>query len=519
MRKNLPVTNNERTFSESERLISTTDRKGMITYCNDAFVSISGFTREELIGAPHNLVRHPDMPSPVFGHMWDTIKSGKPWMGIVKNRCKNGDFYWVSAYVTAIFEQGEVVGYESVRTVPTKAQVERATRLYQRINKGGSAIRSAWMHWLNTRWHWLAIMVLAPVVSYYLDHPIAAAVVALMILGGTLINDAIIRRRLSSAMSHAKRSFSDPLIAQTYSDTQGPFGQLEMALISEQARLSTILTRIGDSANYVASRSSAASSANQRTMQTLHAQQSETDQAASAMHEMAATINEVSANVQRSSNESSAADTIATQGKEVARQTLDSIQALASQVRHMSDSVNELDNHTLKITEAVDIIRTIAEQTNLLALNAAIEAARAGEQGRGFAVVADEVRSLANRTQSSTQHIHEIIENLRAGATVAVQAAQEGLTVADKGLAKVEESSEQLDKIQQSISILKDMGNQIGVATEEQAHVADDINRQVTSISSLAQESVSEATRANAATQDLLNASETLRNLVDRFSR
>ena len=94
MRMNLPVTEHERTFSGDQRLISTTDLNSRITYCNDAFVAISGFTYDELVGQTHNLVRHPDMPPAVFGHMWDTIKQGKPWMGVVKNRAKNGDFYW-----------------------------------------------------------------------------------------------------------------------------------------------------------------------------------------------------------------------------------------------------------------------------------------------------------------------------------------------------------------------------------------------------------------------------------------
>ena len=140
MRQNLPVTQREKTFPEHERLISTTDLNSVITYCNDAFVEISGFTREELIGQPHNLVRHPDMPPAVFGHMWDTIKQGKPWMGIVKNRSKNGDFYWVSAYVTPIYENGRVSGYESVRSLPSEAQKRRAEALYSRLRAGKPAV-------------------------------------------------------------------------------------------------------------------------------------------------------------------------------------------------------------------------------------------------------------------------------------------------------------------------------------------------------------------------------------------
>ncbi len=120
MRKNLPVTERERTFPKEQQLISSTDIKGTILHCNDAFVSISGFSKEELVGKPHNIVRHPDMPEAAFKTMWGYLQQGKPWMGLVKNRCKNGDYYWVNAYVTPVTEHGRVVGYESVRTLPSQ---------------------------------------------------------------------------------------------------------------------------------------------------------------------------------------------------------------------------------------------------------------------------------------------------------------------------------------------------------------------------------------------------------------
>ena len=122
MRNNQPVTQREVALGPQQKLISATDARGVITYCNDAFVEISGFNKSDLIGAPQNIVRHPDVPSAVFAHMWSALKLGKPWMGIVKNRSKNGDHYWVNAYVTPIFEGQEVVGYESVRVKPTAEQ-------------------------------------------------------------------------------------------------------------------------------------------------------------------------------------------------------------------------------------------------------------------------------------------------------------------------------------------------------------------------------------------------------------
>lgn len=134
MRNNQPVTQKEYQFPSTDRLISATDKKGLIRYFNDAFLEVSGYSRDEIIGSPHNLVRHPDMPSSVYESMWQTIKTGNPWMGLVKNLRKNGDHYWVSTYVTPIFEGEEIVGYEPVRVVPTKEQKERAETDYARMS-------------------------------------------------------------------------------------------------------------------------------------------------------------------------------------------------------------------------------------------------------------------------------------------------------------------------------------------------------------------------------------------------
>src|SRR5690554_3211136 len=136
MRNNQPVTQREYTFPDHQRLISATDTRGVIRYFNNAFREVSGFSAEELTGSPHNIVRHPDMPPAVYENMWRTLKQGKPWMGLVKNRRKNGDHYWVSAYVTPILQGSEVVGYESVRVVPSAEQKQMAEQVYARMRAG-----------------------------------------------------------------------------------------------------------------------------------------------------------------------------------------------------------------------------------------------------------------------------------------------------------------------------------------------------------------------------------------------
>ena len=138
MRVNQPVTTVERQVQEGAFIVSLTDRSGIITSANDEFIRISGFTADELIGQPHNIVRHPDMPPAAFADLWTTIQAGKPWHGMVKNRCKNGDFYWVDVNVTPVKEQGATVGYVSIRSKPSRSQVREADQLYTRMNKGMS---------------------------------------------------------------------------------------------------------------------------------------------------------------------------------------------------------------------------------------------------------------------------------------------------------------------------------------------------------------------------------------------
>jgi aerotaxis receptor len=136
MKKNLPITGVEKTFSEDANILSTTDLKGSITYINKDFIDISGFEADELVGFNHNIVRHPEMPPAAFQNLWDTVKEGRSWMGIVKNRCKNGDHYWVDAYVTPIRENGQTVEYQSVRSLAKEEYRARADKLYQQLNQG-----------------------------------------------------------------------------------------------------------------------------------------------------------------------------------------------------------------------------------------------------------------------------------------------------------------------------------------------------------------------------------------------
>ena len=295
MRNNQPITQRERTFPAQQRLISTTDARGVITYCNDAFVEISGFSRDELIRAPHNTVRHPDVPSAVFEHMWGTLKQGLPWMGIVKNRCKNGDHYWVNAYVTPIFDQKQVIGFESVRIKPTAEQIRRAEALYSRLNNGKPAVptRDKWLPVLQDWLPFILVSQLSFLIGVWLNSHWGFALAAALSVPLGLLGLSWQQRGIKRLLRLAEQTTSDPLIAQMYTDSRGPQARLEMSILSQEARLKTCLTRLQDTAEHLNSQARQSDSLAQSSSSGLERQRVETEQVATAVNQMAATTQEV----------------------------------------------------------------------------------------------------------------------------------------------------------------------------------------------------------------------------------
>jgi aerotaxis receptor len=521
VRSNLPVTSVEQRFPAQQRLISATDSSGKITYCNDEFAQISGFSRTELIGNPHNLIRHPDMPPAVFGLMWGYLKAGNSWMGVIKNRCKNGDYYWVSAYVTPILEEGRLIGYESVRVKPTAEQIQRAEALYSRLRTGKSAIAStqnAAVLLKSLVWPVIAA-ALAIGAASQLPNQAALALTAGLFIALGLWSQRRMQQQLQQILKSAPHAFADPISALAYSDAQGPCAQLEMLLISEDARLKTALTRLSDLASQVAEAAAHSSMLSSQTEQALLEQRAETDMTAAAMTEMAASISEVAGHVHATADEAQTASKLAQQGDQVAGTSREAIQLLASTVTNISNAVDSLANETQQIMTAASIIQSIADQTNLLALNAAIEAARAGEQGRGFAVVADEVRALASKTRESTQQIQRIIETLKKGADEAVSIAKLGMHEADHGVQQVTEAQKALKGIRQAVERISSMSQQMAAASEEQAHVAEDIAQQINNVAGTVDKTVNNASAAVRRGSELEDISRGLRSLVERFNR
>ena len=246
-------------------------------------------------------------------------------------------------------------------------------------------------------------------------------------------------------------------------------------------------------------------------------QQSETQQVATAMNEMSATVQEVAKNAASAATAATKADEEAKNGHVVVNDTVTTINALAEEVSLTADVIERLKGDSLSIGAVLDVIRDIAEQTNLLALNAAIEAARAGEQGRGFAVVADEVRTLASRTQQSTQEINAMIERLQSGASEAVTAMGHGRSKAEATVAQAQKAGEALNAITQVVYNIKAMNMQIASAADEQSATAEEINRNIVNISEVAEETASGAQQTANASDELARLAVDLQEKVAKF--
>ncbi|MBO8084949.1 MAG: methyl-accepting chemotaxis protein [Marichromatium sp.] len=521
MKKNYPVTQQEVSFPDDTNILSTTDLKGAITYVNDRFVDISGFTEDELIGRNHNMVRHPDMPPAAFADLWKTLKSGRPWMGLIKNRCKNGDHYWVSAYVTPITHDGTVTEYQSVRTKPSRARVEQAERFYAELMRD----RRPWRWRLGmtrARWRLLGTIALlgagALAAAPLLGLGTLQAAPPVLVFTLTAIALAWLETRpLATIAAQARMVADNPISQYAYTQRRDEFGAVEFALRMLEAESGAAVGRVDDSATRLLRQAEHMVEAVESARGTILQQQSETDQVATAIEEMSASVREVAQSAQQTADTAHEADANATNGGEVVGATGDSIGRLAEEIEQAAAVIHTLEQHSGEISAVLDVIRGIAEQTNLLALNAAIEAARAGEAGRGFAVVADEVRNLANRTQQSTTEIQAMIEKLQAGTRSSVEVMGNSRTQAEQSVAQAREAGEALQRIASGIQSITDMSTQIATAVEEQSAVSEEISRSIADIRQGADQTAAGSHAIGQASSQVVELSSELRTLARQF--
>ena len=510
----------EQRFSEQDILLSTTDLNSHIKYANQSFCNIAGYELDEMLGQPHNMVRHPDMPKAAFKNMWSYIQNGQPWMGLVKNRCKNGDYYWVNAYVTPIKnEQGEVYEYQSVRTAPDRQAVARAEALYSQLNQGSSP-RKLNQQIDATLWFQVALyaMTLVSVLSIFSDTSNVLTWLGALVGVMSCAFFTAWRKRYTGIVNRAKETFDNPLMNLVYSGKNDDLSCIDLALCMRKAELRAVVGRVADDSSNIANTAKESAQRGSNIAHILSEQKSETDQVATAIHQMSCTVQEIAEVVANGANVAQQGLTINSQGQEVVNDMVSAITELSNQLGNVDDAIERLTTGSRTIETVLSEISSIADQTNLLALNAAIEAARAGEQGRGFAVVAEEVRALAMRTQQSTDEIANLLVQLRDESDAATNAMVKGNELSANCVGLANDTGGALAQLNIEVTELANLSAQIATAVEEQSVVAEQINQNIVSITDMSSTSEQHGQEAVAYSENLLARLNDQKSLINQFN-
>lgn len=505
MRQNTPITGREFLFPDDcETLISVTDLKGRITFCNEAFIQVSGFSPSELLGQPHNIVRHPDMPEEAFRDLWDTIQRGLPWVGLVKNRRKNGDHYWVVANATPVRDGDRITGFLSVRTPATRAEIEAAESLYAKLNKQASDGRSrlilrqgklASTSWLGKLklgfqkllpWRLIYFQVgcaLTAILSgMFLPGWVAVALTTAVVALTCHWTLKLVLRPLTQLLEDSRRIGAGDLAHPVSLTSNGLTGNLQRALRQLQLNIRTIVADARtdiESLNVVIQQIAAGN-------MDLSAR---TEAQASSLQQTAASMEQITGTVQRSAESADKGTKIAADTALVANRSNEAVQAAA-------DSMVAINESSKRINEIIQVVEGVAFQTNILALNAAVEAARAGESGRGFAVVASEVRALAQRTAEAAREIKSHI--------------QESSDRVTKGGDQVRGAKDCVADALVSVGHVSDMLSEISDAAKEQHLGINQINSAVTQMDALTQQNAALVEQLAASAQALTKQVETV---------
>lgn len=679
MKKNLPVTQKELDYRDDEVLITRTDPKGIITYANDAFIKISGFSREELIGNNHNVVRHPDMPSWAFADLWLTVKNGHPWRGMVKNRAKNGDHYWVRATVSPIIDRDQVLGYLSLRKKPSRAEIAEAEALYRSGAPQSKQTLATWFknRPLQTKLQLTiqpVILILLAIATFSISNQIAkqmqqaalqrATGIAnevvdsanmLMVTGqigdqnmrklmiekiassgnithlklvreqsvtqqygpgmpqeqiseeierevittnkayhaiewqndkpifhlvtpiigsrnyhgtdclachtgaeGSVLGASNIRIDLTEDYSEyrailvkmiagqivlqmflfffiawaVRRFVADPVVEVKQhlnelvnGDMSGmvdisrrdEMGEVLCAVQSAKILLGSIIDQISSVSDDIENRSKQLAETMQHVSHGSKVQSDSANSMASAVEEMTASIDQVASNAGEVSRISEKSKMLAADGAKIVQQVVDDMVSISNAVESVSNTIQMLGEKSNQIQYIVTAIKEISDQTNLLALNAAIEAARAGEQGRGFAVVADEVRKLAEKTGHSAHEISQMVDEIRHGTQMAVEEMNATVSAVTNGSALAEKAGVAIVEINDGATQVLHGVEDISTSINEQSQGSRNISSNVERVAQMSETNSHAVQEVSMVAENMEHLSQTLEQSVRHF--
>ncbi|QDX82182.1 chemotaxis protein [Denitratisoma sp. DHT3] len=542
MRDNQPVTNIETILPDGEFIYSRTDLKGVIVEANEAFAAISNYSREEMLGQPHNMVRHPDMPREAFADLWADLKAGRPWRGLIKNRRNDGGFYWVVANASPVREHGRVVGYQSVRSRPSRDEIAAAEAAYKRIRAGDHSLRIKHGRVVKNRPAWLerltsfqaqcmimgvlsvlspAALGLASLAGMPVLAPFAQVLAAFTVLYALYFILWFVPatlRDLKTVADNLERVLTTGNLKQRFTLSRNDLiGSIARRADKFVSSVQATVQGMADTAGQVGRASREVGQGVDNVSHSAARQSEATTSAAAAVEQMSVSIGEVASNAQSTQTVAEQAGQASGKGVELSQQATATILTLAETVKNSAGQVETLGERSAEISRIAGVIREIADQTNLLALNAAIEAARAGEQGRGFAVVADEVRKLAERTGQATEEINSMIVAIQHDTQCAVDSMRSGAVQVENGVRLVQEAETTLSDINTEMGRTAQMVSEISHASAEQNQAMTLLAQNVEQVAGMTQQNVAVVVQTEALVQYLDQVVERMRKSVDQY--
>lgn len=513
----------ERILDKESNILSLTTPDSTITYVNEELESISGFGSEELLHHYHNIIRHPDMPKAAFADMWQHLQDKQSWMGVVKNRCKDGSYYWVDAYASPVVADDKIIEFQSVRRAPSAAVKQRAETLYKTLNDSADPSKKLPKKPLFS----FSMRCLLALVAYFL----ITSALSSQFQGGLVLalNSACFvlllallwwfYQPLNVAIQRAKQVSDSHLAAYVYTGRTDEAGFIRLALTRLRGETAAVVGRITNFSLLLREKQTevcASVSASERALDELSKDFSSIER---ATDDMVAAVEEVAQATQAGTSVTEAAFATMNQGQQAITSAREAMDAVRVHISQANDELARLRSDSEAISSVVSVIQEVAEQTNLLALNAAIEAARAGEQGRGFAVVADEVRSLATRTYKSTEDIIGAIQRVQQGSLAACEKMESAVTAVELTHEESISVEHAVTQVRQGLDQIHQNAMQTAEAMNQQSSAAMQINQRIANAVTVTAGIVEKCRDNSGACDELYDLSEKMEGLARQFWR